>query len=97
MPHRSRDGALTDLEHRGPVADSLATALEVADQAGPSAEPLAEFARAAFVHGSGQATLALAALTATGAIVLAVFAPGRTSPARTTSIVRAPRDRRIEK
>ena len=68
---------------RGPVADSLAAALQVADRAGPAGQPLAEFARAAFVHGSGQATLALAALTAAGALVLAVFAPGRRS--RTTA------------
>nr|WP_280389209.1 MFS transporter [Nocardia wallacei] len=63
---------------RGPVADSLAAALQVADQAGPVAAPLAEFAQAAFVHGSGQAALALAALTTATAIVLAVLAPGRT-------------------
>ena len=68
---------------RGPVADSLAAALQVADRAGPAGQPLAEFAKAAFVHGSGQATLALAALTAAGALVLAVFAPGRRS--RTTA------------
>jgi EmrB/QacA subfamily drug resistance transporter len=64
---------------RGPVADSLAAALQVADQAGPAAQPLAEFAKAAFVHGSSQAALALAALTAAGAIVLAVLAPGPTT------------------
>ncbi len=68
---------------RGPVADSLAAALQVADRAGPAGQPLAEFAKAAFVHGSGQATLALAALTAAGALVLAVVAPGRRS--RTTA------------
>ena len=60
-----------------------AAALQVADRAGPAGQPLAEFARAAFVHGSGQATLSLAALTAAGALVLAVFAPGRRS--RTTA------------
>ncbi|WP_280382488.1 MFS transporter [Nocardia wallacei] len=83
---------------RGPVADSPAAALEVADQAGPVARPLAEFAKTAFVHGSGQAALALAALTTAGAIVLAILAPGRTprphtstpSPANTSP----PRERR---
>ncbi len=64
---------------RGPVADSLAAALQVADQAGPAAAPLAEFAKAAFVHGSGQAALTLAALTTIGAIVLAFLAPGPTT------------------
>ncbi|MBY6709100.1 MFS transporter [Rhodococcus sp. BP-241] len=65
---------------RGPVEDSLATALQVADRAGPVAEPLVDFARTAFVHGSGQATLALALITATAAVVLAFFAPGPSSP-----------------
>jgi len=64
---------------RGPVADSLAAALQVADQAGPVAAPLAEFAKAAFVRGSGQAALTLAALTTIGAIVLAFLAPGPTT------------------
>ncbi len=72
---------------RGPVADSLAAALQVADQAGPVAAPLAEFAKAAFVHGSGQAALALAALTTVGAIVLAVLAPGRAPRRRYISTI----------
>ncbi len=73
---------------RGPVADSLAAALQVADRAGPAAQPLAEFAKTAFVHGSTQAALALAAITAAGALALAILAPGRTprpTPTTTTT------------
>ncbi|MFC9969197.1 MFS transporter [Nocardia ignorata] len=64
---------------REPVADSLAAALQVAEKGGPAAQPLAEYAKAAFVHGSGEAALVLAAITAAGAIVLAVLAPGPTT------------------
>ncbi|VFA99695.1 Antiseptic resistance protein [Nocardia cyriacigeorgica] len=71
---------------RGSVADSLAAALQVADRAGPVAAPLAEFAKAAFVHGSGRAALTLAALTATAAIVLAILAPGRAHLAAGASV-----------
>jgi MFS family permease len=76
---------------RGPVADSLAAALQVADEAGPVARPLAEFAKAAFVHGSGQAALVLAALTAAGAIVLALLAPGPTPRRTPRALTRPPR------
>ena len=60
---------------RGPVSDSLAAALAVADRAGPSARSLADSARTAFVHGGQQATLALAIVTAVGAM-LTLAAPG---------------------
>lgn len=63
---------------REPVSESPAAALAVAEHAGPSARSLADLARAAFVHGNQQATLALALVTAAGA-VLALAAPG---PAR---------------
>ena len=61
---------------RGPVADSLAAALEVAAQAGPMAQPLVDSAKEAFVNGSSQATLTLAILTAGAAVLLAFLAPG---------------------
>ncbi len=67
---------------RGPVSDSLAAALAVADHAGPRAGALADSARTAFVHGVAQATLALAIVTAAGA-VLCLAAPGRRKPSRT--------------
>ncbi|MCC3317964.1 MFS transporter [Nocardia africana] len=76
---------------RGPVADSLAAALQVTDRAGPAARPLAEFAKTAFVHGSTRAALALAAITAAGALVLAILAPGPArTPTRTATAVPEP-------
>ncbi|WP_408633287.1 hypothetical protein [Mycolicibacterium arenosum] len=62
---------------REPISDSLAAALQVAQQAGPSAQQVADIARAAFVHGNSQAALALSAITAISALVLGVWAPGR--------------------
>ncbi|WP_280458185.1 MFS transporter [Nocardia carnea] len=62
---------------RGPVGDSLAAALEVTEQAGPVAAPLADFAKEAFVHGAQQASLALGVLTVVMAFVLGAWAPGR--------------------
>ncbi|MEU7144524.1 MFS transporter [Nocardia sp. NPDC046473] len=62
---------------RGPVADSLAAALQVADRAGPQAQPLAEFAKAAFIHGAQQSCLALGYLAFAAAVVVGVWAPGR--------------------
>lgn len=62
---------------RGPVSDSLAATLALADRAGHQADPLAEFARHAFLHGNHNATLTVAAIAAAGGI-LALAAPGRT-------------------
>jgi hypothetical protein len=60
---------------RGPVSQSLAAALAVAGHGGPAARPLADLARSAFAHGVQQATLALAVVTAVGALA-ALAAPG---------------------
>lgn len=65
---------------RGPVADSLAAALEVAERAGPAGDPLADFAKTAFLHGFHQAGTALGGLTVVAAVLIAVWAPG--APAR---------------
>ena len=62
---------------REPFSDSLAAALQVAERSGPSAQQLAELAKAAFVHGNSQAALVLTVITAVSASVLAVWAPGR--------------------
>ncbi|MGX1810575.1 MFS transporter [Nocardia sp. NPDC055321] len=62
---------------RDPVSDSLAAALEVTAHLGPQADPLAEAASAAFVHGVGQAAIALGALTLVGAVAIGFCAPGR--------------------
>ncbi|EGD56327.1 MULTISPECIES: MFS transporter [Actinomycetes] len=67
-------------EARGPVADSLAGALEVADRAGPAGQQLADFAKSAFLHGVEQSAIVLALIAAAGAAILLVWAPGRASP-----------------
>lgn len=64
-------------EARGPFSDSLAAALQVAEGGGPAAQPLAEAARAAFIHGHSQGALLLAAATVVSAIVLALWIPER--------------------
>ncbi|WP_067693520.1 MFS transporter [Nocardia jejuensis] len=62
---------------RAPVSDSLASALQVSARLGPQANPLAEAAEAAFIHGIRQASLVLGILTLVAAIVLGAWAPGR--------------------
>jgi EmrB/QacA subfamily drug resistance transporter len=65
---------------RQPIADSLAAALQVTEQSGPSAEHLADIAREAFAHGNSQAALALCAITTISAVILGIWAPGRPTP-----------------
>ncbi|NMN93823.1 MFS transporter [Antrihabitans stalactiti] len=62
---------------REPVSHSLAAALQVADQAGPPGQQMADFAKAAFVHGTAQASLVLTIIIVVSAIVLAPWTPGR--------------------
>jgi hypothetical protein len=69
---------------REAFADSLAAALPISEQSGPSAAHLADIAKEAFAHGNSQAALALSAITAISAVILAIWAPGRppTTPRR---------------
>lgn len=60
---------------REPVSDSLAGALQVAERAGPVGDPLAEFARNAFLEGFQQAGIALGCMTFVAAILVAACAP----------------------
>ncbi|WKG12894.1 MFS transporter [Nocardia sp. PE-7] len=62
---------------REPVGDSLAAALQVAERAGPTAQPLADFAKSAFLHGMHQSATVLGLLTIGAAVVIAVWTPGR--------------------
>ncbi|MEU0497506.1 MFS transporter [Mycobacterium sp. NPDC006124] len=62
---------------REQISDSLAAALQVTQQFGPSAQPFADLARDAFVHGNSQAALALSAITSISAVILGIWAPGR--------------------
>lgn len=68
---------------REPISDSLAAALQVSQQSGPSAQQFADLARDAFAHGNSHAALALSAITSISAVILGIWAPGR--PRTTTS------------
>ncbi|MET8652228.1 MFS transporter, partial [Nocardia aurea] len=62
---------------REPVGDSLAAALQVAERAGSTAQPLAEFAKSAFIHGLHQSATTLGFLTIAAAVLIAFWPPGR--------------------
>jgi len=62
---------------RGPVGDSLAAALEVAELSGPAGQPLADFAKEAFTAGARESSLALGILAIVAAVVIGIWAPGR--------------------
>ncbi|MEV0246946.1 MFS transporter [Nocardia sp. NPDC050712] len=62
---------------REPVGNSLAAALQVAERAGPQAQPLVDFAQDAFMHGVQQAALVVGCLTLVAAVLVAAWAPGR--------------------
>ena len=59
------------------VHGSLASALQVADMAGPQGAQLAEFAREAFLKGMDEASIVLGAVLIASAVGLAFWAPGR--------------------
>ncbi len=62
---------------REPFSDSLAAALQAADQSGPAREQLATIAKSAFMHGYGHAGVVLSGITVASALILAIWAPGR--------------------
>lgn len=62
---------------REPVGDSLAAALQVAERAGPPAQPLADFAKSAFIHGMHQSATVLGLLTIGATVLIAFWTPGR--------------------
>jgi len=59
------------------VSDSLASALKVAEAAGPRGDELADLARSAFLAGMQQASWTIAVILAIGAVVAAFLSPGR--------------------
>ncbi|MBH0778069.1 MFS transporter [Nocardia bovistercoris] len=65
---------------RGPVSDSLAAALGVAESIGPAAQPVADQAKEAFVHGARQAATTLGFVTLIAMVAAAVWTPGRRRP-----------------
>ncbi|MBF6354319.1 MFS transporter [Nocardia higoensis] len=64
---------------REPVGGSLAAAVQVAEQAGPQADPLVDAAQSAFMHGASNAALALGVVTLVAAALLGLWAPGRSA------------------
>jgi EmrB/QacA subfamily drug resistance transporter len=68
---------------REPISDSLASALEVADASGSVGSQLADVATSAFVHGYSNGAVVLLIITVVGALVLAVWSPGRGEASRT--------------
>lgn len=62
---------------RGPAAESLARASAIAETMGPMADRLDAAAKSAFVHAMATTSGVLAASVAVGAVVVAVWAPGR--------------------
>ncbi|WP_280508756.1 MFS transporter [Nocardia flavorosea] len=61
---------------REPVAHSLGATTQLAEQAGPQAQPLLDLARSAFVDGLHDTVFALAIIGLFAAVVLGFWAPG---------------------
>ncbi|MFD6673093.1 MFS transporter [Rhodococcus zopfii] len=68
---------IPDPTARSAVSDSLASALKVAEAAGPRGDELADLARSAFLEGMQQASWTIAVILAVGAVVAAFLSPGR--------------------
>ncbi|MEV0291956.1 MFS transporter [Nocardia sp. NPDC050710] len=75
---------------REPVGDSLAAALHVTERAGPQAEPLAAFAKEAFMHGAQQSAFAVGCVALVAALLIGAWAPGRRRGSRKPSAAEVP-------
>ncbi|MGX9673741.1 MFS transporter [Mycolicibacterium phocaicum] len=65
---------------RAAFEDSLAAAAQAAHRVGPVADAAVEQARSAFVHGCATGAFALGVISAVSAVLVAVWAPGRSAP-----------------
>ncbi|MDP7703872.1 MULTISPECIES: MFS transporter [unclassified Mycobacterium] len=62
---------------RGPAADSLATAVEVAKKLGPQGDSLAALSQRAFLDAMHASTVTMAVIVAVTAVLIGFWAPGR--------------------
>ncbi|WP_411140568.1 MFS transporter [Streptomyces sp. x-80] len=72
-------GVPADVRHA--AGESIEATLGLAGRLGPAGRTLADSAEAAFIHAMHVTALGSAAVAVLGAVVVAVFLPGRTAPA----------------
>lgn len=65
---------------RAAFEESLATAVQAAHRVGPAADAAIAQAKSAFVHGCATGSFVLALISAVSALIVAVWAPGRSAP-----------------
>jgi Na+/melibiose symporter-like transporter len=77
---------------RDAFEESLATAVQAAHRVGPAADAAIAQAKSAFVHGCATGSFVLALISAVSAVIVAVWAPGRSAalPGAAAPIVPAP-------
>nr|WP_329602569.1 MFS transporter [Mycolicibacterium phocaicum] len=77
---------------RAAFEESLATAVQAAHRVGPAADAAIAQAKSAFVHGCATGSFVLALISAVSAVIVAVWAPGRSAalPGAAAPIVPAP-------
>ncbi|MFE5741655.1 MFS transporter [Streptomyces celluloflavus] len=82
-------GVPADIRHA--AGESIEATLGLAGKLGPAGRTLADSAEAAFIHAMHVTALGSAAVAVVGAVVVAVFLPGRTVPAPRVAVPHEPR------
>ncbi|MFF2925822.1 MFS transporter [Streptomyces celluloflavus] len=82
-------GVPADIRHA--AGESIEATLGLAGKLGPAGRTLADSAEAAFIHAMHVTALGSAAVAVVGAVVVAVFLPGRTAPAPRAAVAHEPR------
>ncbi|MFH8587696.1 MFS transporter [Streptomyces celluloflavus] len=82
-------GVPADIRHA--AGESIEATLGLAGKLGPAGRTLADSAEAAFIHAMHVTALGSAAVAVVGAVVVAVFLPGRTAPAPRVAVPHEPR------